>query len=126
MKTYTVIFERDERGWWVASVREVSGCHTQGRSIRQARARIREALALFVKDGTKARFVEDVKLPARVRRMLQRQREARDKADKELARAQDTTREAVRALTQALHLSVRDASELLGLSHQRVQQLQAP
>ena len=125
MKTYTVIFERDEKGWWVASVREVPGCHTQGRSIRQARARVRESLALFVKDAAKAKLVEDVKLPAAVRRMLQRQREARERADKETARAHDTTREAVRALTHALHLSVRDASELLGLSHQRVQQLQA-
>lgn len=125
MKTYTVIFERDEKGWWVASVRGVRGCHTQGRSIRQARQRIREALALFVKDGAKAKFVEHLKLPAAVRRMLQRQREARERADRESTRAQDTTKEAVRALTQALHLSVRDAGELLGLSHQRVQQLQA-
>jgi hypothetical protein len=83
-------------------------------------------LGLFVKGATKARFVEDVKLPAGVRRMVRRQREARHRADKELARAQDTTREAVRALTRALHLSVRDAGELLGLSHQRVQQLRAP
>jgi hypothetical protein len=47
--------------------------------------------------------------------MLQRQREARERADKELTRAQDSTKEAVRALTKALHLSVRDAGELLGL-----------
>jgi predicted RNase H-like HicB family nuclease len=26
--TYTVDYERDESGRWVASVREVSGCHT--------------------------------------------------------------------------------------------------
>lgn len=42
---YTVRYERDEEGWWVARVLEVDGCITQGKSIEQARERIREALA---------------------------------------------------------------------------------
>lgn len=52
--TYTVDYERDEDGWWVASVREVPGCHTQGHSHPEARARIREALGLFVDDAATA------------------------------------------------------------------------
>lgn len=47
-KTYTLLLERDAQGWWVASVREVPGCHTQGRTLRQARARARQALGLYV------------------------------------------------------------------------------
>ncbi len=54
MSTYTVRYERDERGWWVARVLGLPGCHTQGRSIAQARERIREALSLLVEDAEKS------------------------------------------------------------------------
>ena len=30
VKSYRVAYERDESGWWAASVRGVRGCHTQG------------------------------------------------------------------------------------------------
>ena len=48
MKRYTVRYERDEGGWWVATVPRIRGCHTQGRTLDQARRRIREAMALFI------------------------------------------------------------------------------
>lgn len=124
-KTYTLLLERDARGWWVASVREVPGCHTQGRTLRQARARAREALGLYVADAQKASLSLEIRLPARASRVLAQHRNARVRAEKEIDRAQRATREAVQALTKGLHLGVRDAGELLGLSHQRVQQLQA-
>jgi predicted RNase H-like HicB family nuclease len=54
VKRYRVAYERDEAGWWVASVRGVRGCHTQGRTVDEARRRIREALELFVGDARKA------------------------------------------------------------------------
>ena len=34
----------------VASVRELRGCHTQGRTVDEARRRIREAIGLFIND----------------------------------------------------------------------------
>jgi predicted RNase H-like HicB family nuclease len=40
MKTYHVGYERDEAGWGVASARELRGCHTQGRTVDEARRRI--------------------------------------------------------------------------------------
>ena len=122
MRSYTVTYRRDSAGWWVASVRGLRGCHTQGRTIRQARERIREAMGLFVKGAKRARLVDNVHLPADLRRMLVRQRAARARAEHEHVRAQTATRETARRLTRA-RLSVRDAGELLGLSHQRVQQL---
>src|ERR1700683_586441 len=64
MTTYHVSYERDESGWWVASVREVRGCHTQGRTVDEARRRVLEALELFVVDVRPANVVDDVKLPA--------------------------------------------------------------
>ena len=61
VKSYRVAYERDESGWWVATVRGVRGCHTQGRTVDEARRRIREALELFVDDARKAPIVDDVK-----------------------------------------------------------------
>ena len=63
VNTYHVAYERDDSGWWVASIREVRGCHSQGRTIDEARLRVREALGLFIEDdAVPAEFVDD--LPA--------------------------------------------------------------
>jgi len=63
VKTYRVAYERDESGWWVASVRGVRGCHSQGRTVDEARRRIVEAMELFVDGASTARIIDDVKLP---------------------------------------------------------------
>jgi len=123
VKTYRAVYELDESGHWIAKVPAVKGCHTYGRSIHEARERIREALGLFVKDAGRARLVDDVRLPANVRNLLARQREARSRLELEQERARAVLARAVVALTEELGLSVRDAGELLGISHQRVQQL---
>jgi hypothetical protein len=36
VKSYRVAYKRDESGWWVATVRGVRGCHTQGRTVDEA------------------------------------------------------------------------------------------
>ena len=107
----------------MASVAKVKGCHTQGRTIDEARRRIREALSLFVKDADHAKLVDQVKLPTHVRQMMQQWQRSRRRAEQEQTRAMALTREAVKSLQKELHLSVRDVGNLLNLSHQRVQQL---
>ena len=67
VKTYRVAYERDDSGWWVASVRGLRGCHTQGRTVDEARRRIVEALALFVDNARQATIVDEVKLPMALR-----------------------------------------------------------
>ncbi len=57
--TYHVAYERDDSGWWVASIREVRGCHTQGRTVHEARRRIRKAMELFVDDARSAKLVDN-------------------------------------------------------------------
>ncbi len=123
MKTYRVVFARDESGAWIARVPDVPGCHTHGRTLEQARRRIREALSLWVDDAEHARLDEQIRLPANVRAAVRRSRTARQQAERQRARAQEETAETARTLVEQLNLGLRDAAELLGLSHQRVQQL---
>lgn len=122
--TYHVDYERDRTGWWVASVREIPGCHTQGRTVDEARRRIREALALFVDDASSVALVDRVKLPPSVAKAVRAYATLRKKADAESQRAATAARVAVRLLQKSsLKMSARDAARILGLSHQRVHQL---
>lgn len=123
LRTYVVVYELDERGWWVASVPEVPGCHTQGRSIAQARERVREALGLFRKGAGRVRFEEDVRLPAQARRLITELERARQKAEAAHDLEQELVRKVAAFVTGRVGLSLRDTGELLGLSHQRVQQV---
>lgn len=123
MRTYAVVYERDEAGWWVATVEGVAGCHSQGRSIEQTRTRIQEALELALPEGRRFRVQETMKLPAKARQVLARREAAQKQLAEDEARARELTRRAVATLVSDLSLSVRDAGALLGLSHQRVQQL---
>lgn len=123
MNTYTIKYERDDTGWWVATVKGVRGCHTQGRTIDQARQRIHEALELFVDDVAGAEFVDDIKLPAKIRASLTNLENARRRADEEAVRLGECTFETAKLLASDLGLSLRDIGKLMGLSHQRIQQL---
>src|SRR5882724_2254605 len=43
------VYERDpESDAWLVSIKDIPGCHTYGRTLRQAETRIREALALWL------------------------------------------------------------------------------
>ena len=124
MKRYRVTYERDESGWWVASVSGVRGCHTQGRTVEEARRRIREALELFVDDAHHAVLVDNVKLPTEATKAIRAYASLRRKADEVDRRAAHAARRAVQVLRGGkLKMSARDAARLLGLSHQRVHQL---
>ena len=124
VKTYHVAYERDESGWWVASVRELRGCHTQGRTVDEARRRIVEAMELFIDSARSAKIVDDVKLPAAARKAIRAYATLRRRAEQEDRRAALAARRAVKALRGGrLKMSARDAARVLGLSHQRVHQL---
>jgi len=47
-RTYDVVVERDEEGYFVASVPGLRGCHTQATSLEQVLERVREAIVLCV------------------------------------------------------------------------------
>ena len=122
MKEYRAVFERDETGTWLARVPSIPGCHTYGRTLEQARTRLREALGLWITQPDAVRIEEDIVLPSELKAAVRRSRRTRERAEREQEHAQKETRAAATALVGD-GVSLRDAGELLGLSHQRVQQL---
>ena len=47
-RTFTVVIEKDEDGFYVASVVELPGCHTQARSLDELMRRVEEAIELYL------------------------------------------------------------------------------
>ena len=125
MKSYKITYRRDESGAWIAHVPSIPGAHSYGRTIEQARERIREALRLWIAHPETAELIDDIRLPAKLRISVRKARVARKRADTVQAKAQTSAASAARQLTGELRLSLRDAGEVLGLSRQRVQQLVA-
>ena len=46
VKAFNVVIERDSEGYYVASVPELRGCHTQAKSLDTLMKRVREAIEL--------------------------------------------------------------------------------
>lgn len=45
-RQFDVVIERDEDGYYVASVPQLPGCHSQAKSLDEVTERIREAIGL--------------------------------------------------------------------------------
>jgi predicted RNase H-like HicB family nuclease len=121
-KTYVAVYERDaDDDAWNVHIQGLDGCQTYGRSLRQAQSRIREALALWLERDPQQLVIRD-ELPPALSAVADNVARARREAERAGTKAQEETLKAVKRLTD-LGLSRRDAAELLGLSHQRVQQL---
>ncbi|HEX9970146.1 MAG TPA: hypothetical protein VGB03_08410 [Acidimicrobiales bacterium] len=122
--TFVAVFEHDaDDDVWLVHIEGVSGCQTYGRSIRQAEARIREALAAWL-DCDPDGLTITPQLPGDVAVLASQVSQARREAERAGIEAQQATADAVKRLTK-MGLSRRDAADLLGISHQRIQQLLA-
>jgi predicted RNase H-like HicB family nuclease len=82
-------------------VPEVPGCHTYGRSLRQARERIREALGLWVDDADRAELVPDIRLPRKAQAAVRRAKSARTLVARHQRRAAEAADQAVRCLASS-------------------------
>jgi predicted RNase H-like HicB family nuclease len=49
-REFTVVVERDDKGYFVATVPALAGCHSQAKSLDQLMLRIREAIELCLED----------------------------------------------------------------------------
>ncbi len=47
-KKYTVIVEKDEKGWLISEVVGLPGCHTQARDMNQLLERTKEAIQAYL------------------------------------------------------------------------------
>jgi predicted RNase H-like HicB family nuclease len=58
---FAVIVERDEDGYYIASVPELPGCHTQAKTLDELMKRVREAIEAYLEvEGVEPR--QDVEL----------------------------------------------------------------
>jgi predicted RNase H-like HicB family nuclease len=50
-RKFTVVIERDEEGYYVATVPALRGCHTQAKTLDTLMKRVREVIELCIEDG---------------------------------------------------------------------------
>jgi predicted RNase H-like HicB family nuclease len=69
-REFNVVIERDDEGYFVASVPSLPGCHTQARSLDELMERVREAITLCLEvegesaEGLEFVGVQRVRVPA--------------------------------------------------------------
>lgn len=129
MKIYHATLELDPRSrQWMADI-EGLPVHTWGRALGKVKEYAHEALALHlavpVADVQGQIVFRTPQLPPSVLKAIEEAQVASSQAETAAARAAGAKAAAARALVGEAHLSMRDAAEVLGLSHQRVQQLLA-
>lgn len=125
---FRVLYEVDGGGWH-ASIPDVRGCRTWGRSLSEARRNVREALAtcedVFKDAEATARdavFVDEIRLPTVARRALDESESARAELASSEENARTTRARAARELAGA-GCSLRDVGELLGISQEMVRRI---
>jgi predicted RNase H-like HicB family nuclease len=123
-KSYVAAYERDPGSdAWLVHIKSIPGCATYGRTLRQAEARIREALAAWLdRDPDGLEIVSE--WPPELEDVATKVSQARRDAASSAQAAAAATAKAAKRL-EHMGLSRRDTADVLGISHQRVQQLLA-
>lgn len=57
-RKFTVVIERDEEGYYVATVPTLRGCHTQAKTLDTLMKRVREAIEVCLGDDDQNRSLE--------------------------------------------------------------------
>lgn len=125
MKTYAVVAERDEAGWWAVRIPQLPGVLTQARRLDQVEEFAREAVDLAISVGHAPKSKYAVNVEARVPGLdddLATVRAVRADAERFQVEAAERTRVIARRLAER-GLTVRDIGAALGVSHQRAAQL---
>jgi predicted RNase H-like HicB family nuclease len=123
-KKHVAVYERDpESDAWLVHIKGIPGCATYGRTLRQAEARIREALAAWLDRDPDGLEIASV-WPPELEDVATKVSRARSDAASAAQAAGAATAKAAKRLDR-MGLSRRDTANVLGISHQRVQQLLA-
>ncbi|MDA8400638.1 MAG: hypothetical protein M0008_11460 [Actinomycetota bacterium] len=122
-KIYRATVER-EPDWWIISIPELD-IMTQARRIRDIRHMATDLVAAWLdKDPNDVRVeIEDFTPPAAVVAQMKQAKELLAHATREQEQAGRLASDAVGILVEDLGLTLREAAEVLGISHQRVAQL---
>ena len=120
--TYTVEVRRSGR-WWAIEVPELRGVFSQARRLADVEPMARDAIAAVL-DVSPRSFDITVRplLGYRLERLVHEARESRLTAQQAQVEAADRSVRALRSL-QKSGIPLRDAGQLLGISHQRAAQL---
>lgn len=111
--------------WWAIEVPEVPGAFSQTKRLEQAAEEAADAVAVMLDiDPASVEVVVDVALPDEVETAVAQARSLAAAAEQAQAAASTAMRSVVATLRGGAGLSVRDVGALLGLSHQRVAQLE--
>jgi predicted RNase H-like HicB family nuclease len=122
MEIFPVEIRRSGR-WWAIDVPNIKGVHTQARRLANVEAMAREAIAAVL--NVSPRSFDVVIRPVlgdRLDKLVREAREARVAAQEAQIAAAERSRRAVRSL-QNSGVPLRDAGDLLSISHQRAAQL---
>jgi predicted RNase H-like HicB family nuclease len=110
--------------WWAITIAELKGVHSQARRLDQAEAMAREAIGLFLDVPMNSFDVTVIPvLPAAVQADVDKARAVRGEAEERQREATTATARAARELVKGTKLTVREAGQILGVSHQRIAQL---
>jgi len=123
MKKVTALMRRDRDGSWLVSFPEIPGAHTYGRSLSQLRRRIPEVLSLWDINPDRVEVVEKIYLPEALKVAVERAWVSREELNGQAVKVQRDLKSTIDRLERSLGLGVRDTSDLLGLSFQRIHQL---
>lgn len=122
-RTYRALCTR-VGNWWAIDVPEVSGVHTQAKRLDQAEAMARDAITVMleVPSGSFDVQVEPV-LDADVEKALEEWTESIEALEDQKQQVSIAITALLILLVRQHGLSYRDAGRIVGLSHQRVQQI---
>lgn len=123
MTTHLTAYATRSEGWWAISVPDVDGLFTQTRRLDQVPAMVRDALGLFPELGVDPSDTEISVVPTGdLRHLADEVRELRVEAEDAQSKATEAMRSGAKSLKRD-GLSYRDIGAILGVSHQRAQQL---
>lgn|ERR1035437_7150566 len=123
--TYRVTAARAGR-WWMISVRELAAVHAQARRLDMVESMAREAIGLTLRapdDSFDVAVQTDLSSLGNLQAPVEDALRAREAAAKAQEHASVAVRRAVREI-RAAGYTARDAGMLLGLSNQRISQIE--
>jgi predicted RNase H-like HicB family nuclease len=123
VKTYTVRAEWDATGWWVVMIDEIPGAITQSRRLDQVDADVAEIVKLMAGETPEDYTIQLVwAIPAGIGDKAHEAARLRVLAEEAERKAAEATAQAAQELAAA-GFTYRDIGSMVGVSHQRAQQL---